>query len=106
MSFASTWRLRRAQSDRSFLLAWQEATAARKKCDEIQERDFGGVKYFGQLAPLLERLHEDGCLWDKAGNWTSYVDQHCLLVLLYLFNFNPICSSLRAVQQAAELPKA
>lgn len=27
----------------------------------------------------------------------------CLQVLLYLFN--PICSSLRAVQQASELPK-
>ena len=32
-----------------------------------------------------------------------HFDQYCLLVLLYLFN--PICSSLRAVQQASELPK-
>ena len=76
---------------------------ARKNRDEIQERDIGGLKYFDQLAPLLERLHDDGCLRDKAGNRTLHYDQYCMLVLLYLFN--PICSSLRAVQQASELPK-
>ena len=76
---------------------------ARKKRDEIQERDITGLKYFDQLAPLLERLHDDGCLRDKAGNRTLHYDHYCLLVLLYLFN--PICSSLRAVQQASELPK-
>lgn len=76
---------------------------ARKKRDEIQERDIGGLKYFDQLAPLLARLHDDGCQRDKAGNRTLHFDQYCLLVLRYLFN--PICSSLRAVQQASELPK-
>jgi hypothetical protein len=76
---------------------------ARKKRDEIQERDISGLKYFDRLAPLLERLHDDGCQRDKAGNRTLHFDQYCLLVLLYLFN--PICSSLRAVQQASELPK-
>ncbi len=76
---------------------------ARKKRDKIQERDIGGLKYFDQLAPLLERLHDDGCLRDKAGNRTLHYDQYCMLVLLY--PFNPICSSLRAVQQASELPK-
>jgi hypothetical protein len=76
---------------------------ARKTRDEIQERDISGLKYFDRLAPLLERLHDDGCQRDKAGNRTLHFDQYCLLVLLYLFN--PICSSLRAVQQASELPK-
>ena len=76
---------------------------ARKKREEIQERDITGLKYFDKLAPLLERLHDDGCLRDKAGNRTLHYDQYCMLVLLYLFN--PICSSLRAVQQASELPK-
>ncbi len=76
---------------------------ARKKRDEIRESDISGLKYFDKLAPLLERLHEDGCERDKAGNRTLHFDQYCLLVLLYLFN--PICSSLRAVQQASELPK-
>jgi hypothetical protein len=76
---------------------------ARKKRDEIRESDVSGLKYFDRLAPLLERLHEDGCARDKAGNRSLHFDQYCLLVLLYLFN--PICSSLRAVQQASELPK-
>ena len=76
---------------------------SRKKRDKILERDIGGLKYFDQLAPLLERLHDEGCSRDKAGNRTLHFDQYCLLVLLYLFN--PICSSLRAVQQASELPK-
>ena len=40
---------------------------ARKKREEIQERDITGLKYFDKLAPLLERLHDDGCLRDKAG---------------------------------------
>ena len=76
---------------------------ARKKRDDIKERDIGGLKYFDKLAPLLQRLHDDGCLRDKAGHRTLHYDQYCMLVLLYLFN--PICSSLRAVQQASELPK-
>jgi hypothetical protein len=56
---------------------------------------------FNQLLPLLERLHDDGCQRDKAGNRVLHFDQYCLLVLLFLFN--PICSSLRALQQASEL---
>ena len=69
---------------------------ARKKREEIQERDIGGLKYFDKLARLLAWLHDDGCLRDKAGNRTLHYDQYCMLVLLYLFN--PIYSSLRAVQ--------
>lgn len=69
----------------------------------IGKKDLQGLKYFDRLLPLLERLHDDGCQRDKAGNRTLHFDQYCLLVLLYLFN--PICSSLRAVQQASELPK-
>jgi hypothetical protein len=62
-----------------------------------------GLKYFDRLLPLLKRLREDGCARDRAGNRELHYDQYCLLVLLYLFN--PICSSLRAVQQASELKK-
>src|SRR5262245_23022103 len=80
---------------------------ARRKADKtkrtIRESEIGGLKYFDKLAALLERLHEDGCARDKAGNRELHFDQYCLLMLLYLFN--PICSSLRAVQQASELPK-
>ena len=68
---------------------------------KIEERDITGLKYFDQLAPLLERLHDDGCERDRAGNRTLHYDQYCLLLLLYLFN--PIVTSLRGIQQASEL---
>lgn len=67
----------------------------------LKQSDIVGLKYFDQLHPLLERLRDDGCLRDRAGNRELHYDQYCLLVLLYLFN--PTCSSLRAIQQASEL---
>lgn len=75
----------------------------RRKKDEIQSRDIGGLRYFDQLAPLLSRLHEVGCQRDKAGNRKLHYDQYCLLILLYLFN--PVVTSLRSLQQASELAK-
>ncbi len=74
-----------------------------KEKQKIKERDITGLKYFDQLAPLLERLHEDGCERDRAGNRELHYDQYCMLLLLYLFN--PIVTSLRGVQQASELKK-
>ena len=75
----------------------------RKKKDErkLTEKDISGLKYFHQLDSLLSQLHDVGCERDTAGNRTLHMDQYCLLVLSYLFN--PIVSSLRAVQQASEL---
>ena len=70
---------------------------------KIKERDVTGLKYFEQLAPLLERLHGDACERDTAGNRKLHYDQYCLLILLYLFN--PIVTSLRGIQQASELQK-
>ena len=70
---------------------------------KITEKDITGLKYFRQLDGLLEQLHDVGGEGDKAGNRTLHMDQYCMLVLLYLFN--PIVSSLRAVQQASELKK-
>ena len=71
------------------------------KKEKIEERDITGLKYFDQLAPLLERLHEHGCERDRAGNRQLHFDQYCLLILLYLFN--PVVTSLRGIQQASEL---
>jgi hypothetical protein len=67
----------------------------------IRYKDITGLKYFDQLAPLLERLHDDACARDTAGNRTLHFDQYCLLMLLYCFN--PIITSLRGLQQASEL---
>jgi hypothetical protein len=77
---------------------------ASRKSDErepIREEDVQGLKYFGKLWPLFERLHEVGCRRDKAGNRELFMDQYCALVLLFLFN--PCLRSLRALQQASEL---
>ena len=76
---------------------------AGKKRDDIREKDISGLKYFDKLAPLLARLHDDGCQRDKAGNRVLHFDQYCMLVLLYLFN--PVVTSLRGIQQASELEK-
>jgi hypothetical protein len=71
--------------------------------EAIAESDITGMKYFDKLAPLLARLRDAGCERDRSRNRQLHMDQYCLLILLYLFN--PICSSLRAIQQASELPK-
>lgn len=76
---------------------------ARKKKDKIESKDITGLKYFDKLAPLLERLHDEGCERDTAGNRELHFDQYCLLILLYLFN--PVVTSLRGMQQASELEK-
>ncbi len=65
------------------------------------EKDIVGLKYFDLLLPLFQRLHDEGCQRDKAGNRDLHYDQYFLMVLVFLFN--PICSSLRALQQASEL---
>ena len=75
-----------------------EPSSAEKR---LTEKDIASLKYFDQLLPLFQRLHDDGCQRDKAGNRDLHYDQYCLLVLRFLFN--PICSSLRALQQASEL---
>ena len=51
----------------------------------IREKDITGLKFFDQLAPLLERLHDDACQRDAADNRTLHFDQYAMLILLYLF---------------------
>jgi hypothetical protein len=67
----------------------------------IEEKDIRGLKYFDQLAPLLERLHDVGCQRDRAGNRSLHFDHYCMLVLLFFFN--PVVKSLRGLQQASQL---
>ena len=69
----------------------------------LVESDLKGFKYFDRLLPLLERLHEVGTARDKAGNRQLFYDQYVLLLLLYFFN--PVLSSLRGLQQAGSLGK-
>lgn len=71
--------------------------------EKIKESQLQGFKYFKAISGLLENLHDAGCNRDKAGNRTLHMDQYMSLLLLYMFN--PICTSLRAIQQASELRK-
>ena len=73
------------------------------KREDIKEHQLQGLKYFKALDGLLNGLHEAGCKCDKAGNRLLHMDQYMSLLLLYMFN--PICTSLRAIQQASELKK-
>jgi hypothetical protein len=75
----------------------------RVKREKIKEEQLAGFKYFKMLSGLLERLQDAGCQHDRAGNRTLHMDQYVSLLLLYMFN--PICTSLRALQQASELDK-
>jgi hypothetical protein len=67
----------------------------------IEARDVQGIKFFDKLAPLLERLHDVGTQRDRAHNRILHFDHYCMLVLLYLFS--PLVTSMRALQQASEL---
>jgi hypothetical protein len=73
------------------------------KREKIKECQLQGFKYFKAISGMLEGLHDAGCKRDKAGNRILHMDQYMSLLLLYMFN--PICTSLRAVQQASELKK-
>jgi len=79
------------------------AKRGRKAAPPIEAGDVQGLKYFKQLRPLLERLHAMGTQRDRAGNRQLQMDEYCVLVLLWLFN--PILTSLRGLQQASELDK-
>jgi hypothetical protein len=69
----------------------------------IQEPEVQGLKYFKTISSLLKRLHDVGCQRDRAGNRLLHMDQYVSLLLLYMFN--PLCTSLRSLQQASELKK-
>lgn len=73
------------------------------KRHEIEEPELQGLKYFKAISQTLERLHDAGCARDRAHNRKLHMDQYMMLLLLYLFN--PICVSLRSLQQASTLKK-
>jgi len=73
------------------------------KREKIKESQLQGFKYFKAISGMLDGLHSAGCQRDRAGNRKLHMDQYISLLLLYMFN--PICTSLRAVQQASELKK-
>ena len=73
------------------------------KRKKIKDHQLEGFKYFKAISTMLESLHDAGCQRDKAGNRKLHMDQYVSLILLYMFN--PICTSLRSLQQVSELKK-
>ena len=67
----------------------------------ITARHLQGLKFFKRVRPLLESLHDIGAKRDKSGNRDLHMDQYCVLVLMWMFN--PILTSLRGLQQASTL---
>ena len=47
---------------------------------KLTEKDITGLKCFDQIAPLHQRLHDDACDRDTAGNRTLHYDQYCMLL--------------------------
>jgi Transposase DDE domain len=76
---------------------------AHQRRPEVRDADLQGFKYFRRLQPLFERLHPCGTARDQAGNRQLFFDHYAALVLLYFFN--PVVTSLRALQQATALDK-
>lgn len=76
---------------------------AGKKRDKVKSDELVGFKYFKILAEILQTLHGAACAHDRAHNRILHMDQYVTLLLMYMFN--PICSSLRALQEASDLKK-
>ena len=76
---------------------------AGKKRKNVHEKDLQGFKYFKLMSKMLARLHDNACGRDRAHNRIVHMDQYMALLLMYMFN--PVCESLRALQEASELKK-
>ena len=79
------------------------AGMAGKKRQNVPEEELQGFKYFKIISKMLRRLHENACARDRAHNRILHMDQYAALLLMYMFN--PICESLRALQEASQLKK-
>jgi len=80
-----------------------DAAVAGVKRDKVRSERLQGFKYFKILSGILESLRGAGCVRDRAHNRILHMDQYITLLLMYMFN--PVCSSLRAVQEASDLKK-
>ena len=75
----------------------------RNKRQDFSESDLKNLRHFKKLTGLLQRLHSVAAARDKSGNRELYYDNYvCLLLLAY---FNPIITSLRALEQASKMGK-
>ena len=73
---------------------------ARKRRQKVKEPQVTGTTYLRKVLPLVERLHDEVCVRDKAGNRRLHGDHSSMLFRLELFN--PAVVSLRSLQLASE----
>jgi len=92
-------RYRPAEADAASIGADDQEPSSLKP--SIDAKDLQGLKFFKKVRPLLKTLHGIGTQRDRAGNRDLHMDEYCVLVLMWLFN--PILTSLRGLQQASEL---
>ena len=74
-----------------------------RRSKRIKASDLQGFKYFEMISELVQRLRDVGTARDKSANRELFCDQYLSLLLLYFFN--PVITSLNALQQASELEK-
>jgi hypothetical protein len=75
----------------------------RARKPKLREPEVRGLKHLRKITTLLQSLHDDATARDKAHNRTLFYDQYAALILLAMFS--PAMDSLRAIQQASEMPK-
>lgn len=81
------------------LINRDKRNSKRHKREPIPESALRGFKYFKVLSHILRHLHSER----DHHNRILHFDQYIMLFLLYFFN--PIVTSLRAIQQVSELKK-
>jgi hypothetical protein len=69
----------------------------------VEGHQVRGLQHLRQIFSLLQFLHDDATVRDKAHNRTLFFDQYAALVLMSLFS--PAVDSLRAIIQATAMPK-
>lgn len=74
-----------------------------RKKRPITGKELQGFRDVGAMRELLTRLHDVGTERDSAGNRELFMDDYCLLVLMWLYN--PVIDSLRGLHRTSELPE-
>lgn len=69
----------------------------------ITGKELQGFRDVGAMRELLTRLHGIGTKRDSAGNRKLFMDDYCLLILMWLYN--PVIDSLRGLHRTSELPE-
>lgn len=81
--------------------ATNESKSGAEDVPEFGASDLQGLKFFRRIRPLLESLHHVGTRRDTAANRDLHMDHYGVLVLMWMFN--PILTSLRGLQQSSTL---